>query len=94
MSPEVARRVVLLFQKVRPPESADYRLSPTEIRLLKLFVIPFENTLEGYLFLCRRQDGKRGQNQRGHRQVDIGSLHNESPFRSIDLAAGSDMALR
>jgi DNA-binding NarL/FixJ family response regulator len=36
MSPEVARRVVQLFQKVHPPESADYRLSPTELRLLKL----------------------------------------------------------
>lgn len=36
MSPEVARRVVQLFQKFHPPESADYRLSPTEIRLLRL----------------------------------------------------------
>jgi DNA-binding NarL/FixJ family response regulator len=36
MSPEVARRVVQLFQKVHPPESANYRLSPTEMRLLKL----------------------------------------------------------
>jgi DNA-binding NarL/FixJ family response regulator len=36
MSPEVARRVVQLFQKFRPPDSAVYRLSPTELRLLKL----------------------------------------------------------
>jgi DNA-binding NarL/FixJ family response regulator len=36
MSPEVARRVVQLFQRFRPPESADYHLSPTELRLLKL----------------------------------------------------------
>jgi len=36
MSPEVARRVVQLFQKFHPPESADYRLSPTEMRLLML----------------------------------------------------------
>jgi DNA-binding NarL/FixJ family response regulator len=36
MSPEVARRVVQLFQKFHVPESADYRLSPTEMRLLKL----------------------------------------------------------
>jgi DNA-binding NarL/FixJ family response regulator len=36
MSPEVARRVVLLFQKFHPPESADYHLSATEMRLLKL----------------------------------------------------------
>jgi DNA-binding NarL/FixJ family response regulator len=36
MSPEVARRVVQLFQKFHPPEFSDYRLSPTEMRLLKL----------------------------------------------------------
>jgi DNA-binding NarL/FixJ family response regulator len=36
MSPEVARRVVALFQKVRPPERADYRLTPHETRLLQL----------------------------------------------------------
>ena len=36
MSPEVARRVVQLFQRFHPPESADYRLSTTEMRLLKL----------------------------------------------------------
>jgi DNA-binding NarL/FixJ family response regulator len=36
MSPEVARRVVQLFHKFRPPEAAEYRLSPTEMRLLKL----------------------------------------------------------
>jgi DNA-binding NarL/FixJ family response regulator len=36
MSPEVERRVVQLFQRFHPPESADYHLSPTEMRLLKL----------------------------------------------------------
>ena len=36
MSPEVARRVVQLFQKFHPPESAAYRLSATEMHLLKL----------------------------------------------------------
>ena len=38
MSPEVARRVITLFQAVRPPERADYRLTPHETRLLKLLV--------------------------------------------------------
>ena len=38
MSPEVARRVVELFKQVRPPERADYRLTPHELRLLKLLV--------------------------------------------------------
>lgn len=38
MSPEVARRVVALFRDVRPPERADYQLTPHETRLLKLLV--------------------------------------------------------
>jgi DNA-binding NarL/FixJ family response regulator len=38
MSPEVARRVIALFRTIRPPERADYQLTPHETRLLKLFV--------------------------------------------------------
>jgi DNA-binding NarL/FixJ family response regulator len=38
MSPEVARRVIDIFKTIRPPERADYRLTPHEIRLLKLLV--------------------------------------------------------
>jgi DNA-binding NarL/FixJ family response regulator len=38
MSPEVARRVIALFREFRPPEKADYHLSPHEVRLLKLLV--------------------------------------------------------
>jgi DNA-binding NarL/FixJ family response regulator len=38
MSPEVARRVVTLFREVRPPERADYQLTPHEVRILKLLV--------------------------------------------------------
>ena len=38
MSPEVARRVITLFREIRPPERADYELTPHETRLLKLFV--------------------------------------------------------
>jgi DNA-binding NarL/FixJ family response regulator len=38
MSPEVARRVIKLFRQIRPPERADYNLSPHEIRILKLLV--------------------------------------------------------
>ena len=38
MSPEVARRVVALFREIRPPERADYRLTPHEIRILTLLV--------------------------------------------------------
>jgi len=38
MSPEVATRVVALFREIRPPERADYELTPHESRLLKLLV--------------------------------------------------------
>jgi DNA-binding NarL/FixJ family response regulator len=38
MSPEVARRVMAVFRAIRPPEHADYQLTPHETRLLKLLV--------------------------------------------------------
>jgi DNA-binding NarL/FixJ family response regulator len=38
MSPEVARRVITLFRTFRPPDDAQYELTPHEIRLLRLFV--------------------------------------------------------
>jgi DNA-binding NarL/FixJ family response regulator len=38
MSPEVASRVITLFREIRPPERADYDLTPHETRLLKLLV--------------------------------------------------------
>jgi DNA-binding NarL/FixJ family response regulator len=43
MSPEIARKVVSLFQKTGPPEKFDERLTPQEVRLLKLLV-------EGYSY--------------------------------------------
>jgi len=36
MSPEVARRVIGLFRELRPPRTADYDLTPHEVRLLQL----------------------------------------------------------
>ena len=36
MSPEVARRVIRLFQAVQPPRHADHQLTPHQTRLLKL----------------------------------------------------------
>jgi DNA-binding NarL/FixJ family response regulator len=38
MSPEVARTVIALFRQFRPPERADYQLTPHETRLLKMLV--------------------------------------------------------
>jgi DNA-binding NarL/FixJ family response regulator len=43
MSSEIARRVVELFRRFRPPEKAQYDLTPHEVRLLKLLV-------EGYSY--------------------------------------------
>ena len=36
MSPEVARRVIGTFQRVRPPDRAAYDLTPHELRVLRL----------------------------------------------------------
>jgi len=36
MSPEVARKVVTMFQKIAPPRSDDHRLSARELEVLKL----------------------------------------------------------
>src|SRR2546428_24672 len=38
MTPEIARRVIDLFRDIRPPERANFELTPHETRLLKLFV--------------------------------------------------------
>jgi len=38
MSPEIARKVIKLFRDIRPPERADYQLTPHETRLLKMLV--------------------------------------------------------
>src|SRR5215469_7479576 len=38
MSPEIARRVLELFQQFHPPKHVDYHLTPHELRLLKLLV--------------------------------------------------------
>ena len=38
MSPAVASRVLKLFREIRPPERADYDLTPHELRLLKYLV--------------------------------------------------------
>lgn len=38
ISPAIAARVVRLFREFRPPESANYRLTPQETELLKLLI--------------------------------------------------------
>ena len=48
MSPEVAAKVITLFREFRPPEKADYNLTPHEIRLLKMLT-------EGYNYVSAAQ---------------------------------------
>jgi len=36
MSPDIARKVVRLFQKIRPPEKTEHALTPQELRILTL----------------------------------------------------------
>ena len=36
MSPDIARKVVRLFQKIRPPEKTEHALTPQEVRILGL----------------------------------------------------------
>ena len=43
MSPEVARKLVRLFQKTAPPEKIDHHLTPHEVRLLGMLA-------EGYSY--------------------------------------------
>lgn len=38
MSPNVARRVIELFRKFRPPERVEYELTPHEVRILRMLV--------------------------------------------------------
>jgi DNA-binding NarL/FixJ family response regulator len=38
MSPEIARRVITMFERIRPPGRADYQLTPHELRLLRMLV--------------------------------------------------------
>lgn len=44
MSPEVAAKVISLFREVRPPERAEYDLTPHETRLLKLLIDGYNYT--------------------------------------------------
>jgi DNA-binding NarL/FixJ family response regulator len=41
MSPEIARKVITLFQQTRAPETVDHDLTPQEVRLLRLLAQGF-----------------------------------------------------
>ncbi len=37
-TPEVAARVIAILREIRPPDDSDYKLTPHELRVLKLLV--------------------------------------------------------
>jgi DNA-binding NarL/FixJ family response regulator len=47
MSPEIARKVVRLFQKTGPPEKLDHDLTPQEVRLLGLLAKGYSYQMVG-----------------------------------------------
>jgi DNA-binding NarL/FixJ family response regulator len=50
MSPEIARKVVMLFQRTGPPQAIDHQLTPHEVRLLKLLADGYSYKAAGERF--------------------------------------------
>jgi DNA-binding NarL/FixJ family response regulator len=79
MSPEVASRVVSLFKNIRPPERADYQLTPHELRLLKMLV-------EGHTY-------KTAANELGSSINTIGT-HMQSIYRKLQVHSKSEAVVK
>lgn len=75
MSPEVARRVITLFKNVRPPERAEYHLTPHEVRLLRLLV-------EGHSYKTAAAELKSSVNTIG--------THMQSIYRKLQVHSKSE----
>jgi len=79
ISPEVASQVVSLFRKFRPPEKADYQLTPHEIRLLKLLV-------EGHSYKTAAAELKSSVNTIG--------FHMRSIYRKLQVHSKSEAVVK
>jgi DNA-binding NarL/FixJ family response regulator len=79
MSPEVAHRVISLFKTIRPPERADYQLTPHELRLLKLLV-------EGHSY-------KTAATELGSSVNTIGT-HMQSIYRKLQVHSKSEAVVK
>lgn len=79
MSPEVASRVISLFKHVRPPERADYHLTPHELRLLKMLV-------EGHSY-------KTAAAELGSSVNTIGT-HMQSIYRKLQVHSKSEAVVK
>ena len=79
MSPEVARRVITLFKSVRPPDRADYSLTPHELRLLRMLV-------EGHSY-------KTAAVELGSSINTIGT-HIQSIYRKLEVHSNSEAVVK
>lgn len=80
MSPEIARKVVALFQKTGPPEKIDGQLTPQEVRLLKLLV-------EGYSYQAAADQLNISVNTvRDHIRSIYDKLHVHSKSEAVSKA--------
>ena len=75
MSPEVASRVIQLFRKIRPPEKADYNLTPHETRILKLLV-------EGHTYKTAAAELKSS--------VNTVAFHMQNIYRKLQVHSKSE----
>jgi DNA-binding NarL/FixJ family response regulator len=79
MSPEIARRVVELFRRFRPPAKAQYDLTPHEIRLLKLLV-------EGHSYKTAAQELRVS--------VNTVAFHIRSIYEKLEVHSKSEAVVR
>jgi DNA-binding NarL/FixJ family response regulator len=80
MSPEIARKVVTLFQQTGPPEKFDDQLTPQELRLLKLLV-------QGYSYARAAEQLKISLNTvRDHIRSIYDKLHVHSKSEAVSKA--------
>jgi DNA-binding NarL/FixJ family response regulator len=79
MSPEVASRVVSLFKNIRPPEHADYQLTPHELRLLKMLV-------EGHSYKTAAAELRSSINTIG--------THMQSIYRKLQVHSKSEAVVK
>jgi DNA-binding NarL/FixJ family response regulator len=80
MSPEVARRVVDLFQQIQPPIHPDHNLTPHEMRLVKLLV-------EGHNYQTAAVELRVSVNTiRFHMRTIYSKLHVHSKSQAVSKA--------
>ncbi len=79
MSPEVASRVIKMFQAIHPPDRVDYHLTPHEIRLLKLLV-------EGHSYKTAATELRSSVNTIG--------FHMRSIYRKLQVHSKSEAVVK